>query len=139
MAETDKERIARLEAQYAADHETVKTFGPTAGQLIHVQADLTNLVRDASEFRRWVTEVETRLRAEQQASEKRQEAYARRIEKACGEWADRLDAALPQLNALQNEQDQQRKAWTRREKWLLLFAAALASGAVTLLVGAVSH
>jgi hypothetical protein len=99
-----------------------------------VQADLTNLVRDGGDFRRWVTEVETRLRAEQQASEKRQEVYVQRIEKACKAWADKLDAALPQLASLQNEQDQQKRAWTRREKWLLLFAAALASGAVTLFV-----
>jgi uncharacterized coiled-coil DUF342 family protein len=40
---------------------------------------------------------------------------------------------------MQTEQAQQKRAWTRRETWLLLLAGAFATGAVTLLVNYVQH
>lgn len=78
------------------------------------------------------------VRADLSQLEGRMEQSVSRFEKSCNDLGKLLRDQQEKVSAVVNEQDQQSKALTRREKWLLLLATAFAGGAVTLLVNFLS-
>jgi peptidoglycan hydrolase CwlO-like protein len=68
------------------------------------------------------------------AMEARMESAVSRVETSCNNLGSLIRTQQQTLAKVENEQDQQTKALTKREKYLLILAGALASGAVGLLV-----
>lgn len=94
MPETPAERLARLEATVAAHGRDLDRLGPVAGEQIRTTADVAVMEKELEDFKRWVAEVETRLRNELGAAEKRQSENTTRIEKACAAAVARFDAGV---------------------------------------------
>jgi type II secretory pathway component PulJ len=94
VPETPAERIARLEATVAAHGRDLDRLGPVAGEQIKTTADVAVMEKELEDFKRWVAEVEGRLRTELVAAERRQSENTSRIEKACAAAVDRLDAGV---------------------------------------------
>jgi hypothetical protein len=78
------------------------------------------------------------MRADLAQLEGRMETAVSRVEKSCNDLGGIIRDQQTALSKVENEQDQQSKALTKREKWILLVAGAFASGAVALAVNYLS-
>lgn len=105
--ETPRRRAADRDRRRWTDHrlddlaDEVRALGPVGGQVIRAEARLAGLVEEVDNFKGWIGDVETRLRADlnreredRQAAEQRQKEYTERVERACGALGTRLDAGL---------------------------------------------
>lgn len=120
----------------------VRALGPSVGQLIGVEARLAQVTDDADDFKRWIGDVEARLRVDLQReredrreAEERQKAYAERIEKACATWAQKLDEALPRLTVIESKQEREEDDDSHRRSLLYGVAGAFTATAL----GVIAH
>jgi hypothetical protein len=94
VPDSPAERLARLEATVAAHGRDLDRLGPVAGEQIKTTADVAVMEKELDDFKRWVADVEARLRNDLAAAEKRQSENTSRIERACAAAVNRLDAGV---------------------------------------------
>jgi uncharacterized coiled-coil protein SlyX len=124
-----------LEIQYARLDEQIKALR----QLVEGTRFVADLVHDYGRRLAVHEERFNELRGDLAGLDGRLEASVARLEKSCNDLGDLIRAQQQAVSRVQSEQDQQTRALTRREKWLVMLAGVFASGAAGLLVNLLTN